>query len=546
MSASSDSNEKVPLSAKLLRSATTTTWTAENGLNYSPLRFGLLFIGLALVVFLAALDQTIVAVAIPSIVTDFQTFSGLSWIGTAYFLASTPLIPTWGKLADIFGRRPVFIGGIVLFEAGSLICGLARSMPVLIIGRAISGLGAGGMFPMVVIIISDVVALRDRPKYQGIIGAVIGVASVAGPLMGGVFTDKLSWRWCFFINLPFGALTIVIAILFLNLPSPKGNLRDKLSQIDALGTFWMAAATVLLVYSLSAGGGDFSWGSPLIISILVLAVICAIVFAVVEARYVQHPLISKELWGNRYVVAVWMSSFFLGMTFFSLTYYIPIYFQVVNGNTATEAGVHTIPFILSLGLVGVFTGIAISATGYTAPFVSAGAGVLMVGAGLISTMSATSGPGMQIGYLVVAGFGVGLNVQTINLNGQGVVEPHLLAVMISSFTFFQVLGAVFGIAINGTILSNSLTYKLESVLPSATLIDFVKNNPSKIRAAVASGSIPVVLLDPITTAYTDSLSLIFKTTVATAGALFLASFLLKRNRLQKKVEGETDVMVPDA
>ncbi|KXS08937.1 MFS general substrate transporter, partial [Gonapodya prolifera JEL478] len=197
--------------------------------------------------------------------------------------------PTWGKLADIFGRtrRPVFISGIVLFKVGSLICSLARCMPVLIIGRAISGLGAGGMFPMVLprsLQLIDVVTLRDRPKYQGIIGAFIGVASVAVYVVGGVFTDKLSWRWCFFINLPFGVLTIAIAILFLNLPSPKGNLRDKLGQIDALGTFWMAAATVLLVYALSAGGGDFTWSSPPIISIIVLAVACAIIFAVVEAR----------------------------------------------------------------------------------------------------------------------------------------------------------------------------------------------------------------------------------------------------------------------
>ncbi|KXS11154.1 MFS general substrate transporter [Gonapodya prolifera JEL478] len=487
------------------------------------------------------LDQTIVAVAIPTIVTDFKTFSGLSWIGTAYFLASMPLIPTYGKLADIFGRKPVFIVGITLFEAGSLICELAPSMPVLIVGRAVAGVGGGGMLPMVIIIISDVVPLRDRPKFQGIIGACFGLASVAGPLMGGAFTDKLSWRWCFLINLPVGALTVFVVFVYLRLPNPQGDIRAKLAKIDLLGTFWLSAATVLIVYALTAGGGDFAWNSAPIISMIVLAVVCTVVFAVVEAKFVKHPLIPRELGQNRYVLAVWTGAFFLGMTFFSITYYLPIYFQVVNGNTATEAGILTIPLILGLVFLAITSGIAISKTGYTTAVIHVGAAIIMVGAGLISTMNAASGPGMQIGYLVVAGVGMGLNIQSINLNGQGVVEPPQLAAMISSFSFFQILGAVFGIAINGTIFSNVLSSRLFSVVPSASLIEFVKNNPSKIHATVDSGTLPAMLLEPITTAYTDSLSLVFKTAIATGGALFLASFLLKRNRLQKKAEGGVDM-----
>ncbi|KXS08940.1 MFS general substrate transporter, partial [Gonapodya prolifera JEL478] len=285
---------------------------------------------------------TVIAIAIPAIVTDFNTFSGLSWIGTAYFLASTPLIPTYGKLADIFGRKPVFIVGITLFKAGSLICGLAPSMPVLIVGRAVAGLGGGGMLPMVVIIISDVVPLRDRPKFQGIIGACFGLASVA---VGGAFTDKLSWQWCFLINLPVGALTVFVVLVYLRLPlslilshshpisnllpltialyqapvtQPHGDIHAKLRKINLLGTFWLSSTAVLIVYALTAGGVNYAWSSAPIKCMIVLAVFSAFMFVFLETKFVKHPLIPRELLENRHVIAAWICAFFLGMTFYSM------------------------------------------------------------------------------------------------------------------------------------------------------------------------------------------------------------------------------------
>ncbi|KXS09804.1 MFS general substrate transporter [Gonapodya prolifera JEL478] len=506
----------------------------ENGLVYSRLQFTLLFVGLALAVFLVSLDQTIVAVAIPSIVTDFQSFSGLSWIGTAYFLASIPLIPTYGKLADVFGRKPVFMAGILIFEIGSLICGLAQNMNTLIVGRAVAGLGGGCIFPMTLIIISDVVSLRDRPRYQGIIGACFGLSSVAGPLMGGAFTDHLSWRWCFYINLPVGGVAIVAVLLFLRLPARTGNMREKLARVDYVGTFWLAAGTVLIVYALSAGGDQYEWRSAPIISMIVLSVACFVTFGIVEVYLVKTPLIPFDLYKNRFVLACWGCAFLVGFTFFSLSYYVPVYFQVVNGNTATGAGVHTIPLILAVTVASITSGFAISVTGWTAPFVHFGSACVAIGAGLISTLTAASGDDKQIGYLFIAGIGIGSCIQSVNLNGQGSVKPEFIAMTIAGWSFSQLAGAVFGIAINGTIFSNSLVSKLSSFITSTDLIEFVQNNPSKLQDAVLSGVLPSNLLEPIVGAYTDSLALVFRTVTAVAGVLFLASFLLRLQKLQRK------------
>ncbi|KAJ3339159.1 hypothetical protein HDU93_008545 [Gonapodya sp. JEL0774] len=493
--------------------------TAENGMEYSPVQFVLLFVGLALAVFLAALDQTIVSVAIPSIVTDFQTFSGLSWVGTAYFLGSVPLIPTYGKFAEAFGRKPVFMVAIAVFEIGSLICGLAPNMNTLIVGRAIAGLGGGAMLPLVIIIISDLVSLRDRPKYQGLIGACFGLASVAGPLMGGAFTDHLSWRWCFFINLPVGGLAITVVLFFLNLPPPQGSVKEKLGKIDYLGTFWLAAATVLLVYALSAGGEDYEWSSAPIISMIVVSVVCLAVFAFVENKVVKIPIIPFELWKSNAVIPVWFCAFV------SLAYYIPIYFQVVNGSTASEAGVHTIPFIMGVVTMSISSGLFISKTGYTTPTIHIGAAFVMVGAGLTSTLTAASRSDQQVGYLLLSGLGIGLMIQSINLNGQNAVPQRILPLMIASFTFYQFLGGVFGIAVCGTIYSNTLNTKLVEAGVAQTLIAFVKNSPSKIQLGVQDGTIPPEVAGLITDAFTSALSLVFKTAIATSGALLITRFV---------------------
>ncbi|KXS09800.1 MFS general substrate transporter [Gonapodya prolifera JEL478] len=522
-------------------------------LVYSPFQFTLLFIGLAISVFLTTLDQTIVAVANPSIVTDFQTFAGLSWIGTAFFLGSIPLIPTYGKLADVFGRKPVFIGGILIFELGSLICGVAQNMNTLIVGRAVAGLGSGCIFPMTIVIISDIVPIENRSRYQGIIGACFGLSSVVGPLseyyenaithvdahkvsasVGGAFTDHLTWRWCFYINFPIGGVGILIVLFFLRLPPVTGSIKEKLGRVDYIGTFWLAAGTVLLVYAISAGGNDYPWKSALIISMIVVGAICLAVFALVETYVVKTPLIPFELCKNRFVVACWSCAFLFGFCSYSLSYYVPIYFQVVNGNSATEAGIHTIPLILMVAVFSLTSGFLISFTGYTAPFVHFGSACIAIGSGLISTMSATSSLDKQVGYLLLTGIGMGSTVQSINLNGQGSVHPRFIGMAISGWSFSQLAGGVFGIAISGTIFSNALTGKLAAFVTSPELIQYIQDNPSKLQQSVQTGTIPAELLQPTVGAYTDSLALVFRAIAGVATALFIVSFLLRLQKFQRK------------
>ncbi|KXS11359.1 MFS general substrate transporter [Gonapodya prolifera JEL478] len=310
---------------------------AENGLVYSRFQFLMLFVGLSR--------------------SSFRRPS-LDWVvswGTAFFLASIPLIPTYdpispGKLADVFGRKPVFMAGIFIFELGSLICRIAPNLNTLLVGRAVAGLGGGYIIPMTLVIIAAVVSLRDRPRYQGLNGACFSVASVVGPstsrqrpvnpyiaqltqdslTVGGAFTDHLSWRWCFNINLPFGGLAMLAVCLFLRLSPITGNMKEKLAHADYTGTSWLAAGTVVLVYALSAGGVDYEWNSASIISMFALSAVSFVVIALVEINLIKTPLIPFELYKNRFVLACWGCAFCVGFCFLSLSY-IPIYFQVVNG-----------------------------------------------------------------------------------------------------------------------------------------------------------------------------------------------------------------------
>ncbi|KXS11150.1 MFS general substrate transporter [Gonapodya prolifera JEL478] len=494
-----------------------------NGLVYSRFQFTMMFVGLASSVFLTTLDQTIVAVANPSIVTDFQTFSGLSWIGTAFFLGSIPLIPTYGKLADVFGRKPVFMAGILIFEIGSLICGVAQNMSTLIVGRAVAGLGSGCIFPMTIVIISDIVPIENRSRYQGIIGACFGLSSVVGPLMGGAFTDHLSWRWCFYINFPIGGFAMLAVLLFLRLPAITGNVKEKLARVDYIGTFWLASGTVLLVYALSAGGVDYDWNSAPIIFMIVISVACFVTFGLVEVYVVKTPLIPFELYKNRFVLATWCCAFLFGFCFYSLSYYVPLYFQVVNGNSATEAGIHTIPLILAVTIFSLTSGFLISATGWTAPFVHFGSACTAIGVGLTSTLNPSSSVDKQIGYLFLTGMGLGSSH-----------NASLPLPLKAGWSFSQLAGGVFGFAVNGTIFSSSLTTKLSAFIASPQLIEFVQNNPSKLKDAALSGLVPTSLLEPIRGSYTDSLALVFRAMTVAASSLFLASFLLRRQRLQRK------------
>ncbi|KAJ3127379.1 hypothetical protein HK100_009792 [Physocladia obscura] len=427
-------------------------------------QFALVYLGLLLSIMLGALDQTIVATALKAVVSDFGHQELIPWIGSAYLFTASPFGTLYGKFSDIFGRKPVFMFAIVTFEVGSLICGVSNSMEMLIVGRAIAGVGGGGIFSSVLIILSDIVSIQDRGKFIGPIGAVFGVASVIAPLIGGAFSDHVTWRWCFFINLPLGLITIITVAVFLKFPPVEGSIREKVGRVDGLGALLLLAAVICLVTPLQLGGTIWSWNSGEVIGMFIASIALFAIFAFVESKVAKEPLVPPEIFSSASVTALLLTSVLFGAAFFSISYYISLFFQVVFAESATDAGLKLLPLILGFVVVNIITGVLISRLGHYKNFLFIGPAVMIIGISLISGFTIWTTAAEQIVYLLIIGLGTGFISQTRIIGAQSSAPPSLISVVTALLQTANTLGASIGVAITGTLLNNFTAQNTESAI----------------------------------------------------------------------------------
>jgi EmrB/QacA subfamily drug resistance transporter len=506
----------------------------------SKAQIRLVMVGLLLGMLLAALDQTIVATALPTIASDLHGLSHLTWVVTAYLLASTASTPLWGKLGDQFGRKIFFQAAIVIFIVGSVLAGLSRDMLELILFRAVQGLGGGGLIVGAMASVGDVVSPRERGRSQGVFGAVFGVSSVLGPLLGGFFVDKLNWHWIFYVNVPIAAVALVVTSAVL--PATTTRVHH---VIDYVGTALLAAAATAMILLTSLGGNTYRWLSAPIVLMGVAAVVLVVLFLRVERRAAE-PVIPLPLLRNRTFGATSAIGFVVGFAMFGAISFLPLYMQDVKGLSPTISGLRLAPLMAGLLVTSVGSGQIISRWGRYKVFPVVGTAVMTVGLFLLSRVGATTGWFSLSLAMVVLGLGIGMVLQVLVIAVQNAVSYSDLGTATSGTTFFRSIGASFGVAIFGAIFSNTLVgnirHALGHVRLPARLSLTAGVTPAQIR------TLPPVVRHVIVTAYSSSLQTVFLTAVPVALVAFALTWILPEVPLRRttQVTDPADTLAPTA
>ncbi|KAJ7764880.1 DHA14-like major facilitator [Mycena metata] len=480
------------------------------------LKLFLITLALCLAVFLVALDNTIIATAIPKITDQFKSLDDVGWYGSAYLLTTAAFQLLFGRFYSFLSIKWVFVTAISIFELGSLLCGVAPNSTALIVGRAIAGLGSAGIFSGALIIVANTVPLGKRPMYTGLIGAMYGIASVAGPLMGGVFTDKVTWRWCFYINLPIGAVTLFVIVFFFTAPGTTRSKEamsfgDRIQQFDPWGTLIFVPSIICLLLALQWGGSKYPWSDGRIIALFVLFGVFISIFAVIQVWKQDMATVPPRILKYRSILSGSWFAICLGSSFFILVYFLPIWFQAIKGVSAVKSGIDNLPMILSLVISSLVAGGIISAVGYYTPFMILSSILMGVGAGLISTFNPSTQHAHWIGFQIIYGFGVGFGMQQPIMAAQTVLSLQDIPTGTSLIMFAQTLGGALFVSVGQNIFTNKLASGLASNVPGV--------DPSIVLNAGATSlrdSIDPQYLSAVISVYNDALVNAFYVSVAMA------------------------------
>ncbi|TFK32430.1 major facilitator superfamily domain-containing protein [Crucibulum laeve] len=495
------------------------------------------FLGLALCIVVSTLDSVIVATAIPTISASFDAGAVVSLVPASYLLTSTSFQPLYGRFSDIFGRKTALCTAMTIFMIGNLLAGFSRSIVQLIVFRGIAGSGGGGIISMVQIVISDIVSLRERGKYQGILGGVIAIGYAIGPIIGGALAQKVTWRWCFWISIPTSVCAMSVVVFLLPLKPVVGSMRSKLLVVDYVGAILTLGGCALVIFPLIWGGVTFPWKSAVVLAPLCSGFVVVVLFCLWEWKGARLPIIPMHIFKHSTVCGVYITMFVNGFVYFSSLYYLPQFFQVVLGYDPIRAGIFLIPVLVSQMVATWIAGIIVSHTGRYRIIIYLGFSIWSIACGLISTVTPQSHKSVLVIYMLLAGIGTGNTLQTTTVAAQASVERQDMSVVTAFRNFIQMLGGTLALAIGSTFINNSLRSSMVDLSLPSDMISRVIDSLTKLSFPEQLGLSNTLAMDILNAGYAKGFKSVFLLNASlTAMATVVSVLMIKHKELSRPAD----------